>query len=201
MFEREPGQDPGSEQANTHPHRSENSTFYRSRKTFGLVLIASLTLTACGGDDTPGSDAAASSLSKDGGSAVASACHFLGAPTFECESLFKYQRVLKQSRSYFANFSDVADGKTDLDVESVFRDGICEADQPATEGEDRFAIPIRDAEVALIAWRMLCQAEEHPVSGMRCKAVPNIVSDTGGISVSGTTPLMSGRTLSRHRFG
>ncbi|WP_176039187.1 hypothetical protein [Burkholderia stabilis] len=181
MFEREPGQDPGSEQANTHPHRSENSTFYRSRKTFGLVLIASLTLTACGGDDTPGSDAAAGSLSKDGGSAVASACQFLGAPTFECESLFKYQRVLKQSRSYFANFSDVADGKTDLDVESLFRDGICEADQSATEGEDRFAVPIRETEVALIAWRMLCRAEEHPVSG--------------------TTPLMSGRTLSRHRFG
>ncbi|HIC7212233.1 TPA: hypothetical protein ACW2VG_007819 [Burkholderia stabilis] len=191
-----PGQDPGSEQANTHPHRSENSTFYRSRNTFGLVLIASLTLTACGGDDTPGSFAAAGSLSKDDGSAVASACLFLGAPALECEPIFKYQRVLKQSRSYFANFSDVADGKTDL-----VRDGIYEADQPATEGEDRFAVPICDTEVALIAWRMLCRAEEHPVSDMRCKAVPNIVPDTGGISVSGTTPLMSGRTLSRHRFG
>ncbi|WP_163013005.1 hypothetical protein [Burkholderia stabilis] len=75
----------------------------------------------------------------------------------------------------------MADGKTDLDVESLFRDGIYEADQPATEGEDRFAVPIRDTEVALIAWRTLRQAVEHPVSG--------------------TTPLMSGRTLSRHRFG
>ncbi|KML48820.1 peptidase S8 [Burkholderia cepacia] len=97
---------------------------YRSRKTFGLTLIASLALSACGGDDAPGTGAAAGSPANGSGSTAKLACPFHGALAFECEPLFKYQWALKQPGSYFAGFPNVADGKTDLDLESVFRDGV-----------------------------------------------------------------------------
>ena len=89
-------------------------------KTFALTLIAAAGLTGCGGGG------GASSSSTD----VPVGCTETGvAPQYACrtgssEPLYPYQWALKQATSFFAAFGLVADGTTDINVESVHAAGI-----------------------------------------------------------------------------
>ncbi|MGC3030383.1 S8 family peptidase [Burkholderia sp. DN3021] len=107
-----------------------------TRKMLILTLLAAAALSACGGVDAPSTDASTGSGSGGsgsgggGGGTTPSGCAETGIdPKYACqtgstEALYTYQWALKQATSFFAAFGLVANGTTDINVESVHAAGI-----------------------------------------------------------------------------
>ena len=96
-------------------------------KTLALTLLAAAALTACGGGDSPSTNA---SNGGTGGTTPSSTCAETGVDakyacqTGKTEPLYAYQWALKQASSFFAAFGLVANGTTDIDVEDAHSAGI-----------------------------------------------------------------------------
>jgi subtilisin family serine protease len=90
-----------------------------TKQALALTLIAAAVLTACGGGDSSSSSANIPPGCTETGVAPQFACQ-----TGSTEPLYRYQWALKQATSFFAAFGLVADGSTDINVESVHAAGI-----------------------------------------------------------------------------
>ncbi|CAJ0788173.1 Microbial serine proteinase [Ralstonia condita] len=152
-------------------------------KTLALTLLAAAALTACGGGDSPSSNAS------NGGTAPASTCVETGVDakyacqTGSTEPLYAYQWALKQASSFFAAFGLVANGTTDINVEEAHSAGIKGQGVNVLVLDD--GVDIRNEDLAANVNRSMTYNFDDGTTDPTPADIPANIADAHGTNVAG----------------